>query len=385
MFDFDYPLERRGSGSMKWDETPEGVIPLWVADMDFRTAPCIIEALRNRVEHGAFGYTFVDNNYYNALTSWFLQRHGWNIEPSSVIYTSGVVPAISAIIKGLLKPNDGIIVQTPAYNCFYSSIRNNGCKLINAPLIYHHSGYTIDFDALDTLSKSDNVKMLLLCNPHNPVGRVWTHEELQHIGDICLKNNVFVLSDEIHCELTFNNHYYTPYQTLGKDYAMNSVACVSPSKAFNTAGLQIANIVCPDPDIYRKVNRGINDNEVCDVNPFGVAGLIAAYTQGGEWLDELKQYLWKNYCTVKDFFDKNLPHYPIVPLEGTYLLWIDCSHAHIESENLSKRLIEEAHVWLSPGSMYGLGGEQFLRMNIACPRQRLMEALERIKEFFITL
>lgn len=378
-YNFDIPLERRGSGSMKWDEAPGDVLPLWVADMDFRTAPCIVEALLQRVEHGAFGYTLVGDNYYDALCRWFERRHQWKINPSSVIYTSGVVPAISAIFRGMLKPGNGVIVQTPAYNCFFSSIRNLGGKLYEAPLLYHPDGYTIDFKVFEEIAKRPDVTMFILCNPHNPVGRVWTADELRRLGDICMKHGVFVIADEIHCELTFDRHRYIPYQSLGEEYAQKSVACLSPSKAFNTAGLQIANIVCPDPEVKKMVDRGINDNEVCDVNPFGVVGLIAAYNRGEEWLEELKKYIWGNYLCVCEFFKDKLSQYSIVPLQGTYLVWINCEVTGMKSDILAQILKNEYKVWLSPGTIYGKGGENFLRLNLACPRSRLQEALNRMK------
>lgn len=378
-YDFDEMINRCGTDCAKWDEAPEGVIPAWVADMDFRTAPAVIEALQRRVGHGIFGYSFPGEDYYEALTRWFSTRHGWTIDPSTVIYTTGVVPAISAIMKGLLAPGDGVIVQTPAYNCFFSSIRNNGLRLVNAPLVYRPDGYTIDFEEFERLASQPWVKMLLLCNPHNPVGRVWTREELTRLGNICLRHDVFVLADEIHCELTYEGHDYTPYQSLGEAYALRSVACVSPSKAFNIAGLHIANIVCPDPMVKARVDRGINDNEVCDVGPFGIEALKAAYNQGGEWLDQLRAYLWQNYLTVKEFFEENLPDYPVLPLQGTYLVWFKCSKSGLDSDALKEKLITDGKVWLCPGSMYGEGGRDFMRLNIACPRERLMEILRRIQ------
>ena len=377
-YNFDEAIDRRHSGSAKWDEADVEVLPFWVADMDFRTAPCIIEALKKRVEHGIFGYTHVSDNYYSAVVNWFHNKHGWAINPEAIIYTTGVVPAISAIIKGLLTEGDGIMVMTPAYNCFFSSIRNMGCRLAEVPLMYHKDGYTIDFDLLEKTASQHWVRMLILCNPHNPVGRVWTKSELKRIGDICLANNVFVLSDEIHCELTFNSHVYTPYQSLGHEYAQKSVACISPTKAFNIAGLQIANIVCPDPIIKARVDRGINDHEVCDVNPFGVEALMAAYEHGDAWLKQLKSYLWNNYITVRSFFNNHLPMFPITPLEGTYLVWINIAATGIGSAELSKILIRDEKIWLSPGSTYGEGGTNFLRLNIACPNHRLTEGLKRL-------
>ncbi|MCH5328564.1 MAG: pyridoxal phosphate-dependent aminotransferase [Coprobacter sp.] len=378
-YDFDTVTPRRGTGSEKWDKPAAGVLPMWVADMDFRTAPCIIEALEKRVAHGIFGYTRVPDAYYEALNNWFSRRHGWSIDRERVIYTSGVVPAISAIIKGLTRPGDRILVQTPAYNCFYSSIRNNGCLLEASPLVYHREGYRIDFEALERQAARPDVKMLLLCNPHNPVGRVWTREELLRIGDICLRHDVFVVSDEIHCELTYEGHDYTPYYSLGEKYTARAAVCVSPSKAFNIAGLQIANIVAADPEVRQRIDRAINDNEVCDVNPFGVAALTAAYNEGEEWLDALRRYLWENYQCVRSFFQDRLPDYPILPLEGTYLVWIDCQTAGIGAEELAQRLLDEERLMVSPGTMYGEGGEHFLRLNIACPRRVLLEGLEKLE------
>ena len=310
-YDFDTIVPRRGTNSYKWD-TPEeeNVLPMWVADMDFRTAPAIIDALQKRVEHGIFGYTKVPETYYDAVVRWFESRHRWQIDPRWIIYTSGVVPALSAIIKALTAPGDKVIVQTPAYNCFYSSIRNDGCELSANNLIYRDGRYSIDFDDLEAKVADPKAKILLLCNPHNPVGRVWTPEELRHIGDICLRNGVFVVADEIHCELTYEGHDYTPFASLSERFQQNSTTCVSPSKAFNLAGLQIANIIAVDDDVRRRIDRAININEVCDVNPFGVIATITAYNGGGEWLDALRKYLRGNYEYLCHFFAERLPQYP---------------------------------------------------------------------------
>ena len=278
-YDFDTIVPRRGTNSYKWD-TPEeeNVLPMWVADMDFRTA--IIDALQKRVEHGIFGYTKVPETYYDAVVRWFEDRHRWRIDPRWIIYTSGVVPALSAIIKALTVPGDKVIVQTPAYNCFYSSIRNDGCELSANNLVYRNGRYSIDFDDFEAKAADPKAKLLLLCNPHNPVGRVWTPEELRCIGDICLRNGVFVVADEIHGELTYEGHDYTPFASLSERFQQKSVTCVSPSKAFNIAGLQIANIVAADEEVRRRIDRAININEVCDVNPFGVIATTAAYNEG---------------------------------------------------------------------------------------------------------
>lgn len=378
-YDFDEVIERRGSNSYKWD-TPaaDGVLPLWVADMDFRTAPPVVDALRRRVEHGIYGYTKVPAAYYDAVTGWFARRHGWNFRAEWIIYMSGVVPALSAVIKALAEPGDRIVVQTPAYNCFYSSIRNNGCELSASPLVYANGCYTIDFDDLERRLADPKARLFLLCNPHNPVGRVWTPDELLRMGELCMQYGVFVVADEIHCELTYEGHDYTPFASLSDTFAQHSVTCISPSKAFNIAGLQIANIVVPDDAVRRRVDRAININEVCDVNPFGVVATIAAYNEGAGWLDELRRYLRGNYEYLRDYFVRHLPDYPVLPLEGTYLAWVDCRASGTASGVLAARLLEKHRLMLSPGEMYGPGGEYFLRVNLACPRARLAEALERL-------
>lgn len=382
-YDFDTIVSRRGTDCIKWDSCPDGVIPAWVADMDFKTAPCVIEALKERVEHGVFGYTCITPHYHEAVHNWFLTRHGWDIDPETIVCTTSVVPALSAIIKGMTKPGDRVLIQTPAYNCFFSSPRNNKCEIYDVPLTYHPDGYTIDFEALDAAAAHPDTKLMILCNPHNPVGRVWTRDELLRIADICLKHNVFVISDEIHCELTYPGHDYTPYNTLGEKYALNAAVCVSPSKAFNIAGVHIANIIAVDPEVRQRIDRAINDNEVCDMNPFGVTALIAAYNHGGEWLDQLREYLYDNYLFVRDFFAKNLPQYPVLPLEGTYLVWINCAGTGISAEELVQRMIEEQKVKPNGGAMYG--DDKFIRLNIACPRALLADILNRMAQVLAPL
>ncbi len=378
--------DRRGSGSYKWDSIPNpDMIPLWVADMDFKTAPCVIEALARRVDHGVFGYTLVDDSYYEALTGWFASRHGYDIDSRMVIYTSGVVPAISAIIKALARPGEGVIVQTPVYNCFFSSIRNNGCRIVESPLLRKDLSpseftYRIDFDDLERKAADPANTLLLLCNPHNPAGRIWSREELAKAAGICRRHGVRVVSDEIHCELTMPGLAYVPYATVDP----SGVICLSPSKAFNTAGLQIANIVCPDDSVRRAVDRAININEVCDVNPFGIAALKAAYTpEGAAWLDALRGYIAGNYELTREVITRELPGCPMATLEATYLPWIDVSALGIPSEELEEKLKTKAKVWVNCGEMYGRGG--FIRLNIACPRQRLREGLERICRFLGSL
>lgn len=379
-YNFDEIIPRRETNSYKWDAAKEeDVLPMWVADMDFRTAPAVVEALRKRVEHGIFGYTKVPVAYYETVVDWFRRRHHWAIEKEWIIYTTGVVPALSAIIKALTSPGDRVLVQTPVYNCFFSSIRNDECEMIANPLIYKQGTYEIDFDDLEEKAADPRVKLMLLCNPHNPVGRVWTKEELTRIGEICLRHNVWVVADEIHCELVFPGHEYTPFASISNDFLMHSVTCTSPSKAFNLAGLQIANIISADEEVRKKIDKAININEVCDVNPFGVEALMAAYKEGKEWLEELKLYLYGNYNYLKAFFEKYLPEYPVTKLEGTYLVWVDCSVLQQFSAEIVETLLAKEKLWVNEGSLYGEAGEGFIRINIACPRQRLTDGLDRLR------
>lgn len=379
-FNFDELIPRRGTDSYKWDTPQEAdILPMWVADMDFRTAPPVTEALKKRVEHGIFGYTKVPEEWYQAVINWFSRRHHWLIRREWMEYTIGVVPAISAVIKALTIPGNKVIVQTPVFNCFFSSIRNNGCRIVECPLVYAHNSYTIDFEALEKQAADKDTRILLLCNPHNPAGRVWTRSELQRIGDICMKHHVFVISDEIHCELTYKGHDYTPFASVCPEFLDNSVTCVSPSKAFNIAGLQIAAIISNNAEIRARIDKAININEVCDVNPFGVIATIAAYDKGEEWLDALRNYLWENYRFLTAFFQKHLPQYPVLPLEGTYLPWINCRASGLKSEELSDRLLKEQKLMVSPGRIFGEAGDDFIRLNIACPRSRLAEGLKRLE------
>lgn len=386
-YNFDEIVSRRHTCSYKWDSAPSDekeVLPLWVADMDFRTAPVIVEALERRVRHGIFGYVRVPDAYYESVARWFVRRHGWKMETDWIIYTSGVVPAISAVIKALTVPGDGVVVQTPVYNCFFSSIRNNGCRVVPNPLIYENRTYRIDFEDLDRKTADPGVRLLLLCNPHNPAGRVWTQEELVRIGEICQKNGVRVIADEIHCELVFPGHEYVPFASTGENLLRNSVTCVSPSKAFNLAGLQIASIISCDRAVRERIVRAININEVCDVNPFGVEATIAAYEGGEDWLLQLLDYLKGNYDLLCDFFKTYLPQIPVTSLEGTYLVWTDCRAFHLPSDVLQTLLLEETGLWLNSGTLYGAEGEGFLRWNIACPRVVLHDALTRFLRFVQT-
>jgi putative aminotransferase len=384
-YDFDKQITRRGTDSYKWDSAGSAeILPMWVADMDFPTAPAIVEALRRRVEHGIFGYTRVPDSYYDAVTGWFARRHGWRFDREWMIYTSGVVPALSAVIKALTVPGDKVLVQTPVYNCFFSSIRNNGCETVSSPLVFTGTTYTVDYEDLERCAADPRVKVMLLCNPHNPTGRVWRREELVRIGEICLRHGVTVIADEIHGELVLPGHRYTPFASISEEFLRHSVTCTSPSKAFNIAGLQIANIICADTGLRAGIDRAININEVCDVNPFGVIATQAAYNEGEEWLDRLLEYLQANYLYMREFCREHLPAFPLTVLEGTYLVWMDCRKLGLSSEELEQRLIAEAGLWLNAGTMYGAEGEGFMRWNIACPRATLAEGLRRMELFHST-
>ena len=381
-YDFDKITQRRGTNSYKWDSTDDKeVLPMWVADMDFPTAPCIINALEKRVEHGIFGYTRVPEEYYDAVISWFSRRHHWKPKREWFIYTSGVVPALSAVIKALTNVGDKVLTLTPVYNCFFSSIRNNGCELDSCALRYEDNTFSIDYEDLERRAADPKTTLMLLCNPHNPSGRVWTREELRRIGDICIKNNVVVVADEIHCELVHPGFTYTPFASVSEEFQKHSVTCVAPSKAFNIAGLQIANIIVENDKWRQRIDKAININEVCDVNPFGVIATIAAYNEGEEWLNQLLQYIHGNYLFFKDYCEEHLPQLPVAPLEGTYLAWMDCRSLGIPSEELEEELMKKAKLWLNAGSMYGKEGEGFMRWNLACPRQLVKEGLERFSQF----
>ena len=383
-YNFDLLTERRGTNSVKWDESPSpDVIPLWVADMDFMAAPAIQEALRRRMEHGVYGYTIVGDDYYDAIINWFQRRHQWTIHREEILYTTGVVPAMSVALKALTMPGERVLILSPAYNCFFSSIRNNGCEVVESSLLFCQNNiqdrFEVDWADFEAKCADEKTTVFLLCNPHNPTGRVWTEEELQRMNDICMRHHVKVVSDEIHCELIMPGNRFQPFAAVSEQCRQNSVILNSPSKSFNIAGLQIANIICPQPEWRRRIDRAININEVCDVNPFGPVALIAAYNESEAWLDELCAYLWDNYQTLCEFAAEHLPDWHICPLEGTYLPWIDITATGMTSQQYADTLLNNAKVWVNPGTMYGpQSGEGYIRLNIACPRSRLLEALQRI-------
>ena len=405
-YNFDEMTERRGTNCVKWDaESPAGpigedVIPLWVADMDFKVAPEITKALRDRVEQGIFGYTHIPDSYYESAIRWWERRRGWHTEKDWYLPVAGIVPAMSIVIKALTqyeigpegnvveKPDHGrdseghlpkVIIQTPAYNCFFSSVRNDLCELAANPLVYDTEGdqatWYINFDDLEKKAADPMTKVLLFCNPHNPCGRIWPKEDLEKVAEICRRNGVIVVSDEIHCELEMPGYHFTPMATIDQD---NTITMNSPSKSFNIAGLGISNIITNNPEWRKLIDKVINLWEHCDLNPFGPVALKAAYNESEDWIDELNQYLWGNYQALCAFAKEHLPQWRVCTLEGTYLPWIDITATGMMSQEYSDRLLSEAKVWVNPGTMYGAqSGEGYIRMNIACPRSLLMEALQR--------
>ena len=377
-YDFNTIIDRHGSNSVKW-ETDRNVIPMWIADMDFRVPEAVINAFQKRAAHGIFGYARVPEAFYDSLTGWFERRHDWKIRRDSILYTTGVVAAVSAVIKAIAKPGEGVIVLTPVYNCFFSSIRNMGCTAVCSPLLENNGVYSIDFDDLEKKASEPNNKILLFCSPHNPAGRVWTAEELKRVGEICFKNGIRIIADEIHCDLVFKPHRYIPFAKVHEQNASQIVTCLAPSKTFNLAGLHVANIVADDPELRKKIDKVLNIHEVCDLNAFAIEAQIAAYNGGDGWLNALLDYLQENYQYVVTFFAKHIPAVKVIPLEGTYLVWLDCRALKRQSADITRQLKKEARVWLNEGTLYGDAGEGFIRLNIACPRSILHEALTRIQ------
>lgn len=396
MFDFDHNPDRRNTRSVKWDEMP-GVLPLWVADMDFATAPCVQQAVMKRAMHPCYGYTLVPADYYQSIVSWFWKRHNWRIKAEEILYTIGVIPAIAAILKAECQVGDNVVVMSPVYNAFYTLVRNAGCREIDVPLkekseelkvkgdaLCNLMTYDIDWEALEIALSHVKTTVLLFCNPQNPAGRIWKREELIRVGQLCQKHGVLLISDEIHNELSAPGTLYVPFGRVASDKeasleGLRYCVCTSPSKAFNIAGLQNANIIVPEANLRRKIDRAININETCDVNPFGVEAIMAAYNEGLPWLEELCQYVWGNYAFARDYLNKEVPVLKIADLQATYLMWVNFSDVlpGVTSEELSHRLQEEAKIWFTEGSIYGKAGENHLRINLATSRATLAEALQR--------
>lgn len=383
-FNFDETVDRRGSGCYKYDsDHARGLLPLWVADMDFKAAPCILDALQKRLDHGVFGYTCVAESYYKAVSRWFEEHHGWKgISKENMIYTTGVVPAISAVLQALCKEGDKVVILSPSYNCFFSSIRNSRCVASESELLQKDNHFEIDWNDLE--QRMQTARFFLLCNPHNPTGRFWTADELKRMARMAEKYGVFVISDEIHCEFAFEGQHYTPYTTVAE--GDNYCVCTSCSKAFNVAGLQMANIFCPSETLLQKVDKQINVVEICDVNPFGPVAMEAAYSEDGwEWLQELMQYIEGNYRYLKERIRTEMPMLEVTEMEGTYLAWVNCKallHGGIsDSEKLEQDIAEKTGVLFNGGLLYGESGHNYIRINMACPRATLEKALSGLKNY----
>lgn len=377
-FDFDALIDRRNTCSLKWD-VGENELPMWVADMDFQTAPAIREALQRRLDHGVFGYSVVPDEWADAYVNWWRDRHHLAMERDWLIFCTGVVPAISSIVRKLTTPGENVLIQTPVYNIFFNSIVNNGRNVKESPLRYHDGVYDMDLDRLERDLSDPQVSLMILCNPHNPVGRIWDRETLAEVGTLCRKHRVTVLSDEIHCDITDPGREYVPFLSAGEDCRAVGVACLAPTKCFNLAGLQTAAVAAPDPFLRHKVWRGLNTDEAAEGNAFAADAAVAAFTKGGPWLDALRTYLYGNKRAARDFLAAELPQIHPVPSEATYLLWLDCGAVCDSAAPLAEFIRARTGLYLSEGGQYGEAGKRFLRMNIACPRARLTDGLRRLR------
>ena len=380
-FNFDEMINRRDTHSVKWDQCPsDDVIPMWIADMDFKAAPCIMEALKKRLEHGVFGYANVPNEFYLSIINWFERRHNWTIKQEWIEYTTGVVPAISAVIKAITKPGENVAVLTPVYNCFFTCIESNHCNVLEVPLTYDKSAYcySIDYDALDQALALDNTHTLLFCNPHNPAGRVWNKEELVKVNELCLKHNVTVISDEIHCEMMMPGVHYTPFASISQEAQNNCITCGSPSKSFNIAGLQAAFVVSNNPETKARINQALIEHQVCAINPFGLEAFIAAYNHGESWIEQFNEYIAGNFNLMKEMMEAEIPNFHITPIEGSYLAWVDVTPTGMTSAEVTKKLLDDAKVLVNDGAMYGKAGDGFIRINLATQRSVVKEATQRI-------
>lgn len=377
-FDFNKPIDRHGTYSMKWDVANQE-LPMWVADMDFETAPPVIEAICQKARRGIFGYTIVPDIYLEAVCNWWNRRYNFTIDKSWILYSTGVIPAISSIVRKITTVGENIVIQPPVYNIFYNCILNNGRHVLENKLIYRSGKYDIDFEDLECKLADPQTTLMILCNPHNPIGKVWNHETLLQIGYLCEKYNVVLLSDEIHCDITRPGLKYTPFASVSELCAQNSITCLSPTKAFNLAGLQTASVVVKNPVLRQKVNRALNTDEVAEPNAFAIEATIAAFSNGESWLDALNTYIQTNKDTVVTYIQKNTPIIKTVSSDATYLLWLDCSAIAKDSKRLCDFIHQHTGLYLSAGNEYGEKEYCFLRMNIATSHSRLLDGLQRLK------
>ena len=377
-YDFDTVIDRKNTASLKWD-VKENELPMWVADMDFRAAPEIIEAVTKRVEHGVYGYSVIGDEWYEAYINWWSKRHGLEMERKGLIFCTGVVPAISSVVRKLTTPAEKVLIQTPVYGVFFNCILNNGRQVIENPLSYDRCEYGVDFKDLEEKLSDPQTTLMILCNPHNPVGKIWDRETLAKIGSLCKKYNVTVLADEIHCGLTDPGCEYVPFASVNEECRDISVTAVAPTKTFNLAGFQTAAVYVHNKVLRHKVWRGLNTDEVAEPNAFAVTAAVAAFNEGGQWLDELREYIAENKATVAEFLRNELSKVKLVPSQATYLLWLDCGEVTDDAKKLAEFIREETGLFLSHGNQFGGNGNKFMRLNVACPKVTLRDGLERLK------
>ncbi|WP_405376573.1 MalY/PatB family protein [Pseudobutyrivibrio sp.] len=377
-YDFDKQIDRRGSGSLKWD-VAENELPMWVADMDFQAAPEIREALSAKIEHGVFGYSDLVPEWYSAYQNWWKNRHNFTIQKEWLVFSTGVIPSLSSIVRKLTTPNEKVILQTPVYNIFFNSIVNNGCKPLENPLKYENGEYSMDFEDLEEKMANPQATLMFLCNPQNPASKIWDRETLAKVGELAKKYGVVVVSDEIHCDITAPGTEYIPFASVSEDCAMNSITCIAPTKAFNIAGLQTSAVFSANPFLRHKVWRALNTDEVAEPNVFAQAATIAAFTKGADWLDEMRQYVFENRKIVEDYVAKEIPGISVVKGDATYLVWIDIKSLGKSSDEVAHFIRKETGLYITEGIEYGEAGRYFLRMNVACPKATLMDGLERLK------
>ena len=379
-YNFDNPPSRRGTGCYKWDCGP-GELPMWIADMDFEAAPCIREALQRRLDHGIFGYDDMGPAWATAYADWWRERHGFVMEPENLIFSTGVVPSISSLVRKLTTPNENVLLQTPVYNIFFNSVVNNGCRVLESPLKREGEDWVIDFADLEAKLADPQTSLMILCNPHNPVGRIWSREELARIGALCRKHRVTVISDEIHCDVTAPGKGYVPFAAVDQVCRDISLSCIAPTKAFNIAGMHSSAVYAADPLLHHKAWRALNTDEAAEPNSFAAPAAIAAFTQGGPWLDAMRDYVWENKRLFRDFCQRELTGVEAPVSDATYLVWADVSARTDNVKDFAARLRAETGLWLAAGSSYGQSGEGFLRINLACPRSTVEDALGRLKAF----
>ncbi|MFX0049907.1 MAG: MalY/PatB family protein [Candidatus Hodarchaeota archaeon] len=387
---FDEVIDRSNTGSIKWDPFylkklfgKEDLLPLWVADMDFRAPQPVIDALIERAKHGIFGYTGPDPiKYNNSVISWFKRRHNWDLNEDWLVFSPGIVQACTYLIQRFTQPGDKVIIQDPVYYPFAMTIKNNGRRIVSNQLVLNNGHYQMNFEELEEKAKDPRSKALILCSPHNPVGRVWSKKELRKLGDICLENDVLVISDEIHCDLIFPEHKHVVFASISEEFAQHSITCTAGSKTFNLAGFQHSNVIIPNERLRETFKVQMENNVLINPNSFGALALQVAYDQGEEWLDSLIQVLVRNLNFLKTFISDNISKISVIEPEGTYLIWLDFREFGLEHKELEKKILEEAKLALDSGYKFGAGGEGFERINIACPLSILKESLERIARTF---